>query len=1367
MTRDDERGFLVVSAFGGEEKAAVEVQRAIETLVSSSSSSTSSSNDEDGTVATTEPSSTGDDAAAATSAPRHARLLPRGDVAHRGVAWLRLGPSIPPSSSPVSMFAALNGVATRRGSDDDVSPPPPPPPPPTPMRHAQLVFPISRRCDPAEDAIEACVRAEASAIMRGEDLFDTALTRDVARVAISVHTRGDDSVAAGENGPAPTPRGVVLDAALRGLNAARAEAKLPPVVAELHDPDVTVFVSQWRVPAATDGGGGGGEEGFRGPKRVNLLAPNVVACGISILPRELCERRAKNIVPFKPKRSVQAKTRPREETRNAGAGAGAGGDGGQNQNQNQNQNAEWRDGAKRQAPKAAKTSHGVAVDGKPTSAPAATAAIAPLARDAALTLLDAALTKRASTPHLVPYVRDPYPDPSLCARGVLAAMRMKSPPLAFRLIHGTGDGVDGITVDVLGRAILVEQHRRWAPAEPMTRAVAERFGADVPVFLKRRWSSDPAARGGVQVSGGALPTPDDDGGDDDESTHANRVVVKEPGTRGAAFEVWLTGEEHYGVFLDSRPARERVRAMSKFKKVLNLFSYTGGFGVAAAVGGALWTHNVDSKLPCLRAARKNYALNGVEVDPADPRVFRRADVIRFLTKRFAAKDVAREKKYDLVVVDPPPRFSRKSDWAFEAELHTGKLLAMCAGALTDTDATLIAGINALTVTDARFVEMIDEASALCGRKLTPVEWIGPGEDFPACPYRPTARFVVLNVEDARDDGGEKDGATDRRGSGTLADELGLRDEGGGDDDDDVLDEDDDGDDARGEAPAPANASDLACRLCGGVFASRNKLFRHLRSLACECGAWCESKGGLASAAEIIERGGDAVPRFTPPPPKPAAASKKKSKKVAAAARDPRAPRGATRPPAAPNELWIGGLPAAYATAKHLKQFIWSSLPGSSGIAQPVVRRVVRKGWRDKKNGGWVGYGFAQFRDETEALAAMAHIEGAVPAEGVRLKASRSTAAVEPSSSALDDTALFETTSDDADADAVSAAPPPLAPGEDPPLDRVLNAWPSSVIERRAKRAGMTPHALRAAAKDADAMMMKKKKKKKKKNAAAAAFAFEERRSRGASVPSSLRADLLRELVRARWPPVSHRPKVNSERYLVVAADVRGEPRDGEETAERARATNDVVDPFRDLKRAALAVLRWADPEYPCDHMAITRNFVGSPHVDREDASHQYAISLGDWRGKGGELVVESEDGDTRWVVDTRDKIGRVDGRFAHWVRGFDATEGTRYSVIYYVNKPKNATERTFAVDEAFAPAGKGRARTTRERIAKAIAWGAFGFVVGVACHVAPRWARAVKGEKKKKKKKKKKEEEKGGATPAMPREEAREEAREGVAVEAQ
>lgn len=78
-------------------------------------------------------------------------------------------------------------------------------------------------------------------------------------------------------------------------------------------------------------------------------------------------------------------------------------------------------------------------------------------------------------------------------------------------------------------------------------------------------------------------------------------------------------------------------------------------------------------------------------------------------------------------------------------------------------------------------------------------------------------------------------------------------------------------------------------------------------------------------------------------------------------------------------------------------------------------------------------------------------------------------------------------------------------------------------------------------------------------------------------------------------------------------------------------------------------------------------------------------------------MVESEDGRTRWVVDTRGKIGRVDGRFVHWVRGYSRSrasagpcqeDGTRYSVIYYMNRPQRGTERTFAVDESWTPAGE-------------------------------------------------------------------------------
>ena len=56
-------------------------------------------------------------------------------------------------------------------------------------------------------------------------------------------------------------------------------------------------------------------------------------------------------------------------------------------------------------------------------------------------------------------------------------------------------------------------------------------------------------------------------------------------------------------------------------------------------------------------------------------------------------------------------------------------------------------------------------------------------------------------------------------------------------------------------------------------------------------------------------------------------------------------------------------------------------------------------------------------------------------------------------------------------------------------------------------------------------------------------------------------------------------------------------------------------------------MRWADPTFAYDHLAITRNFVGSPHVDREAKSHQYAVSLGNWGGVGGELVVMSREWD--------------------------------------------------------------------------------------------------------------------------------------------
>ena len=202
--------------------------------------------------------------------------------------------------------------------------------------------------------------------------------------------------------------------------------------------------------------------------------------------------------------------------------------------------------------------------------------------------------------------------------------------------------------------------------------------------------------------------------------------------------------------------------------------------------------------------------------------------------------------------------------------------------------------------------------------------------------------------------------------------------------------------------------------------------------------------------------------------------------------------------------------------------------------------------------------------------------------------------------------------DDADADADDDGP--VAPGRDPSHLAVARAWPKRTLAARARAAGLpSVDAYLGAVADGS-------NHPRRAELTARAVRF----SRGAPVPEPLLANLRVALETARWPPVSHRPKVDSERYLVLRREVLGanDPR------------SDVVDPYAELKSAANAVLEWADPGFEYDHLAITRNFVGSPHVDGEDKSHQYALALGDY-GQGGELCVESEDGATRWVVDTR------------------------------------------------------------------------------------------------------------------------------------
>lgn len=125
--------------------------------------------------------------------------------------------------------------------------------------------------------------------------------------------------------------------------------------------------------------------------------------------------------------------------------------------------------------------------------------------------------------------------------------------------------------------------------------------------------------------------------------HSGSCEILEGGLR---FGVDFLYGTNTGLFLDARPLRAWVRNHSKDRRVLNLFSYTGAFGVAAASGGARSVTNVDIVPSAVERGRANFERNGL---PSDSRTHMKAEVFDFLSR--ARKQEAR---WDLIVADPPP-----------------------------------------------------------------------------------------------------------------------------------------------------------------------------------------------------------------------------------------------------------------------------------------------------------------------------------------------------------------------------------------------------------------------------------------------------------------------------------------------------------------------------------------------------------------------------------------------------------------------------------------------------------------------------------------------------------------------------------------
>ncbi len=221
---------------------------------------------------------------------------------------------------------------------------------------------------------------------------------------------------------------------------------------------------------------------------------------------------------------------------------------------------------------------------------------------------------------------------------------------AFRVFNGEGDGVGGLTIDYYDGFFVITWYSAgiYAFHDEIVGALTESI-AYKGVYEKKRFATD-----GKYV-------------DDDDFVCGERgefpLIVKE---NGMFYAVYLNDGPMTGIFLDQRNVRKRIRdSYASGKRVLNLFSYTGAFSVAAALGGAVQTTSVDLANRSKPKTEEQFLINDILVEDQQIIVM---DAFRYFA--YAQKKGI---QFDLVVLDPPS-FARSKKRTFSAAKdYTGLL----------------------------------------------------------------------------------------------------------------------------------------------------------------------------------------------------------------------------------------------------------------------------------------------------------------------------------------------------------------------------------------------------------------------------------------------------------------------------------------------------------------------------------------------------------------------------------------------------------------------------------------------------------------------------------------------------------------------
>ncbi|WP_102693318.1 class I SAM-dependent rRNA methyltransferase [Rummeliibacillus pycnus] len=277
---------------------------------------------------------------------------------------------------------------------------------------------------------------------------------------------------------------------------------------------------------------------------------------------------------------------------------------------------------------------------------------------------------------------------------------------AFRVFNGEGDGIGGLTIDYFDGYYLVSWYSEgiYTFKEYIYNALNELVDFKAVYEKKRFDTKGQYIEQDDFVMGTAGDFP---------------IIVKE---NGMNFAINLNDGAMTGIFLDQRDVRRAIRDhYANGTNMLNTFSYTGAFSVAAALGGATKTTSVDLAKRSLAKTIEQFSVNGIDYEAQDIKVM---DVFHYF--KYA---IRHELKFDLVVLDPPS-FARTKKMTFSTAKDYPKLLAD-AIAITEKDGIIVASTNNASFGMKKFKTFIDQAFKSTNTKYKIIDQYGLPKDFRA------------------------------------------------------------------------------------------------------------------------------------------------------------------------------------------------------------------------------------------------------------------------------------------------------------------------------------------------------------------------------------------------------------------------------------------------------------------------------------------------------------------------------------------------------------------------------------------------------------------------------------------------------------